>query len=125
MQKESSSVLLLSATAFVILKQAPKARNNLKRLCKISWNIRIAEDMERGWMLLADMYMQVSATSTHAYIVYTLYLMHASVYQSGKYDLAIELLKRCLKYNKVHAVCIALPLYVIVFILPLVLQQGF
>lgn len=38
-----------------------------------------AEDLEKSWLLLADIYIQ-----------------------SGKYDMATELLKRCLQYNKVQ-----------------------
>jgi hypothetical protein len=37
-----------------------------------------AEDLEKSWLLLADIYIQ-----------------------SGKYDMATELLKRCLQYNMV------------------------
>lgn len=43
-----------------------------------------AEDLEKSWLLLADIYIQ-----------------------SGKYDMAQELLKKCLQYNKVSwFVCI-------------------
>ena len=38
-----------------------------------------AEDLEKSWLLLSDIYIQ-----------------------AGKYDMAIELLKRCLQYNKVN-----------------------
>lgn len=37
-----------------------------------------AEDLEKSWLLLADIYIQ-----------------------SGKYDMAQEFLKKCLQYNKV------------------------
>ena len=37
-----------------------------------------AESFERGWLMLADVYIQ-----------------------AGKYDMALELLKRCLQYNQV------------------------
>ena len=40
-----------------------------------------AEEFERSWLLLADIYIQ-----------------------SGKHDLANDLLKRCLRYNQVIAV---------------------
>lgn len=66
------------ATAHMILKQIPKARNQLKRIAKMTWNPIDADDFEKSWLLLADIYIQ-----------------------SGKYDMAEELLKRCLHHNKV------------------------
>lgn len=67
------------ATAYMILKQTPRARNQLKRIAKMNWNIIDAEEFEKSWLLLADIYIQ-----------------------SGKYDMAGELLKRCLRHNKVR-----------------------
>lgn len=49
----------------------------LKRLSKAPWTIQDADDLEKGWLLLADIYVQ-----------------------SSKYDMAGDLLRRCLKYNK-------------------------
>lgn len=68
------------ATAYMILKQTPRARNQLKRIAKMNWNIIDADEFEKSWLLLADIYIQ-----------------------SGKYDMAGELLKRCLRHNKVSA----------------------
>ncbi|XP_075683454.1 tetratricopeptide repeat protein 21A [Rhinoderma darwinii] len=76
-EKENVSVLLAVAQAYMILKQTPRARNQLKRLSKAHWNLEDAEDLEKSWLLLADIYIK-----------------------SGKYDIATDLLKRCLKYNK-------------------------
>lgn len=67
------------ATAYMILKQTPRARNQLKRIAKMNWNIVDADEFEKSWLLLADIYIQ-----------------------SGKYDMAGELLKRCLRHNKVR-----------------------
>ncbi|OCT73839.1 hypothetical protein XELAEV_18032803mg [Xenopus laevis] len=47
-------------------------------MSKMAWSIADAEDLEKSWLLLADIYIK-----------------------SGKYDIATELLKRCLLYNKV------------------------
>uniref|UniRef100_A0A9R1SDY0 Tetratricopeptide repeat domain 21B n=2 Tax=Cyprinus carpio TaxID=7962 RepID=A0A9R1SDY0_CYPCA len=69
--------LLAMATAYMILKQTPRARNQLKRIAKMNWNIIDADEFEKSWLLLADIYIQ-----------------------SGKYDMAGELLKRCLRHNK-------------------------
>lgn len=78
LQKDHIPALLGMATAYMILKQTPRARNQLKRIAKMNWNPVDAEDFERSWLLLADIYIQ-----------------------SAKYDMAEELLKRCLHHNKV------------------------
>lgn len=49
----------------------------LKRLAKAPWVLSEAEDLEKSWLLLADIYCQGS-----------------------KFDLALELLRRCVRYNK-------------------------
>uniref|UniRef100_F7FMX1 Tetratricopeptide repeat domain 21A n=1 Tax=Monodelphis domestica TaxID=13616 RepID=F7FMX1_MONDO len=76
-EKESVSALLAMAQAYMILKQVPKARTQLKRLAKAPWALADAEDLEKSWILLADIYCQ-----------------------SGKFDIASELLRRCVQYNK-------------------------
>ena len=65
------------AQAYSLLKQVPKARTQLKRLAKAPWTLAEAEDLEKSWLLLADIYCQ-----------------------GGKFDLASELLRRCMQYNK-------------------------
>lgn len=69
--------MLALAQAYVFLKQIPKARMQLKRLAKAPWVLSEAEDLEKSWLLLADIYCQGS-----------------------KFDLALELLRRCVQYNK-------------------------
>ncbi|XP_066201690.1 tetratricopeptide repeat protein 21B isoform X1 [Saccopteryx leptura] len=76
-EKDHIPALLGMATAYMILKQTPRARNQLKRIAKMNWNPIDAEDFERSWLLLADIYIQ-----------------------SAKYDMAEELLKRCLHHNR-------------------------
>ena len=76
-QKDSVPALLAMAQACSLLKQIPKARTQLKRLAKAPWALAEADDLERSWLLLADIYCQ-----------------------GGKFDLASELLQRCVKYNK-------------------------
>uniref|UniRef100_A0A8B9LA54 Tetratricopeptide repeat domain 21B n=1 Tax=Astyanax mexicanus TaxID=7994 RepID=A0A8B9LA54_ASTMX len=76
-EKDYVPALLAMATAYMILKQTPRARNQLKRIAKMNWNIIDADEFEKSWLLLADIYIQ-----------------------SGKYDMAGELLKRCLRHNK-------------------------
>uniref|UniRef100_A0A2K5RPC0 Tetratricopeptide repeat domain 21A n=1 Tax=Cebus imitator TaxID=2715852 RepID=A0A2K5RPC0_CEBIM len=76
-EKESIPALLALAQAYVFLKQIPKARMQLKRLAKAPWMLSEADDLEKSWLLLADIYCQ-----------------------GGKFDLASELLQRCVRYNK-------------------------
>ena len=76
--KDNVGALYGMAAAYMVLKQTPRARNQLKRVGKNTWNMEDAEDLEKSWLLLSDIYIQ-----------------------SGKFDMATELLKRCLQYNKV------------------------
>ncbi|KAM7154066.1 tetratricopeptide repeat protein 21B isoform 1-T1 [Macrochelys suwanniensis] len=76
-EKDHIPALLGMATAYMILKQTPRARNQLKRISKMNWNPIDAEEFEKSWLLLADIYIQ-----------------------SAKYDMAGELLKRCLRHNR-------------------------
>ncbi|XP_037004098.2 tetratricopeptide repeat protein 21A isoform X1 [Artibeus jamaicensis] len=76
-EKDSVPALLAMAQAYMLLKQVPKARTQLKRLAKAPWALAEAEDLEKSWLLLADIYCQ-----------------------GGKFDLASELLRRCVQYNK-------------------------
>ncbi|XP_003794524.1 tetratricopeptide repeat protein 21A isoform X1 [Otolemur garnettii] len=76
-EKDSIPALLALSQTYLLLKQIPKARTQLKRLAKVPWVLTEAEDLEKSWLLLADIYCQ-----------------------GGKFDLASELLRRCLQYNK-------------------------
>ncbi|XP_012939708.1 tetratricopeptide repeat protein 21B isoform X2 [Aplysia californica] len=76
-EREHVGALYGIAAAYMVLKQTPRARNTLKRVAKSPWTIQDGEDLEKSWLLLADIYVQ-----------------------SGKYDMAQELLKRVLQYNK-------------------------
>lgn len=75
--KEEIGPILGLATAYTMLKQGQRAKNQLKRVVKTIWTFEDAEYLERCWLLLADYYLQ-----------------------SSKYDLASELLKRVLQHNK-------------------------
>merc|ERR1719239_679559 len=76
-EREDVGALYGIAAAYMVLKQTPRARNTLKRVAKSPWTIKDGDDLEKSWLLLADIYVQ-----------------------SGKYDMAQELLKRVLQYNK-------------------------
>ncbi|XP_018326606.1 tetratricopeptide repeat protein 21B [Agrilus planipennis] len=75
--KEHVGVVLGLASAYTLLKQSQRAKTQLKRLFKHNWTYEEAEYLERCWILHADYHMQ-----------------------SSKYDLASDLLKKVLKYNK-------------------------
>jgi len=50
-------------TGFMLLKQTPKARNQLKRVQKIPYKPDEAEEFERSWLLLTDIHIQVHCLS--------------------------------------------------------------
>ncbi|XP_049583785.1 tetratricopeptide repeat protein 21B-like isoform X2 [Syngnathus scovelli] len=68
---------LAIATTLMMLQLTAQARNRLKHITKMNWNIVDAEEFEKSWLLLANIYIH-----------------------SGKYDLADDLLNKCLNYNK-------------------------
>ncbi|KAL4164369.1 hypothetical protein KRP22_004235 [Phytophthora ramorum] len=69
--------LLGLATGYMLTKQQPKARNQLKRIAKMNYDQSLADEFERSYLLLADIYIN-----------------------RGKFDLAQELCKRALTHNK-------------------------
>lgn len=73
-------VLLTIANAHALLGQLPKARNFLKRIQKMPYQVDEAEQFERAWLLLAQVHIE-----------------------AGKYDLAQELCRKALKFNKSSA----------------------
>ena len=77
LEKDYLPAIVCLSQAYLMLKQAPKARNHLKRVAKMPFMASLVDDFERGWLLLSDVYIQ-----------------------GGKYDLAEELCKRCLASNK-------------------------
>ncbi|XP_053283448.1 tetratricopeptide repeat protein 21B-like [Pleuronectes platessa] len=76
-EKDNVPALLAVATAHMMLKDHLRARNQLKPLAQMKWSLVDADEFEKSWLLLADIYIH-----------------------SGRYDLARDLLKRCLKHNK-------------------------
>jgi len=75
--RENVPILLAMATAFMILRQKPKARNQLKRISKLPYTTEYADDFEKAWLSLGAMYLK-----------------------GGKFDLANELCQKCLRYNQ-------------------------
>jgi tetratricopeptide repeat protein 21B len=75
-EKDYLPALLGMSTTFMLEKSTTKARNALKRVAKMPYSHELADDFERGYLLLADIYIQKS-----------------------KFDLSEDLCNRCLKYN--------------------------
>ncbi|KAF0696238.1 Aste57867_12996 [Aphanomyces stellatus] len=75
--RDNVPALLALATAYMLAKQQPKARNQLKRIAKMNYDASIPDEFERSYILLADIYVSRS-----------------------KYDLAQELCKKALQHNK-------------------------
>jgi tetratricopeptide repeat protein 21B len=75
--RDNPAALLAMANAFALQKQETKARNQLKRIAKLNFDPSYAEEFERGWLMLADVYVQL-----------------------GKFDLAQELCKKALANNR-------------------------
>lgn len=75
--KEHVGPILGMSSAYILLKQSQRARNQLKRVAKHMWTFEDAENLERCWLLLADLYIQ-----------------------SSKNDMALDLLRKVLKHNK-------------------------
>ena len=75
--RECVPAMVCLSQCYLMLKQAPKARNHLKRVAKMQFLAELADDFEQGWLILADIYIG-----------------------GGKYDLAEELCRRCLASNK-------------------------
>ena len=65
------------ANALMLLNQKPKARNQLKRISKMTYDPDYADDFERGWLMLANIYIG-----------------------QGKYDLSEKLCNLCKTYNQ-------------------------
>ncbi|XP_034444059.1 tetratricopeptide repeat protein 21B-like [Hippoglossus hippoglossus] len=76
-EKDNVPALLAVAIAYMMLKEPLRARNQLQPVAQMKWSLVDANEFEKSWLLLADIYIH-----------------------SGRYDMAGDLLKRCLKHNK-------------------------
>lgn len=75
--KDHVGPILGMASAYTLLKQTQRAKNQLKRVAKTVWTFEDAEHLERCWLLLADYYIQ-----------------------SNKLDVASDLLNKIVQHNK-------------------------
>jgi len=69
--------LLALSTALMIQNSTAKARNQLKRIARMPYDQNLGDEFVRAWLMLADIYVT-----------------------SGKYDMAQELCKRCLQFDR-------------------------
>ncbi|KAJ3271657.1 Tetratricopeptide repeat protein 21B [Terramyces sp. JEL0728] len=74
-EKDYVPALYGTSVGFLLLKQTPRARNQLKRISKMEWSPN--KQIEKCWLLLSDIYIQ-----------------------GGKYDLATELLKKIIQVDQ-------------------------
>ena len=63
--------------AFSLVNQQSKAKEYLRKAAILEWDSDLAHFFERSWLQLADLFIQ-----------------------DGKFSYALDLLKKCLKYNK-------------------------
>jgi len=75
--KEYLPALLGMSIAFILKHQPEKARNTLRMIAKLSYNYDMANEFEKSYLLLAELYVS-----------------------KAKYDLAQDLCRKCLSYNK-------------------------
>jgi len=57
---DNISALLALATAFMLQKQTPKARSQLKRLLKLPFDSTQADAFVNGWLMLADTFVEAT-----------------------------------------------------------------
>ena len=74
---QSVGAVLGIARCHLLLKQTPRAKQELKRLLGFPWNMADADYLEQGWLLLSDLYIN-----------------------QGKLDVASEILATTLRYNQ-------------------------
>ncbi|KAJ7571605.1 hypothetical protein O6H91_01G168700 [Diphasiastrum complanatum] len=77
-QKEDQVLIMLAiAIGLTILRQSAKAKTQLRSIDKLVYKWDEGDDFEHAWLMLANVHMQ-----------------------AGKLDVAEQLCKKCLKYNK-------------------------
>ena len=74
---DNPAVVFGIATAQLLTKQNQKAKTQLKRVVKSTWTLEEGDYLEKCWLLLADIYIQ-----------------------AGRFEVANELLRRVVTYNR-------------------------
>lgn len=75
--RENPAIVFGMATGHLLTKQNQRARAQLKRILKSAWTLQESDYLEKCWLLLADMFIQ-----------------------TGKLDVATDLLRRVITYNR-------------------------
>ncbi|KAM3724846.1 Tetratricopeptide repeat protein 21B [Dirofilaria immitis] len=77
--------LLGSARAYLILKQMPKAKAQLKRILSHTWTLEDADYLEKCWLLLVDIYINQNKNSRASEILRTVLQHNASSMKAFEY----------------------------------------
>ncbi|EJD76093.1 tetratricopeptide repeat protein 21B [Loa loa] len=81
----SVGALLGSARAYLILKQIPKAKAQLKRALGYTWTLEDADYLEKCWLLLVDVYINQSKNDQASDILRTVLQHNASSIKAFEY----------------------------------------
>ncbi|VBB28350.1 unnamed protein product [Acanthocheilonema viteae] len=81
----SVGALLGSARAYLILKQIPKAKAQLKHVLDYPWTLENADYLEKCWLLLADLYINQSKNDQASDILRTVLQHNASSMKAFEY----------------------------------------
>uniref|UniRef100_A0A0R3RUA2 Tetratricopeptide repeat protein 21B n=1 Tax=Elaeophora elaphi TaxID=1147741 RepID=A0A0R3RUA2_9BILA len=81
----SVGVLLGSARAYLILKQVPKAKAQLKRVLGYTWTLEDADYLEKCWLLLVDIYINQGKNEQASNILRTVLQHNASSLKAFEY----------------------------------------
>ncbi|VDO42345.1 unnamed protein product [Onchocerca flexuosa] len=81
----SAGALLGSARAYLILKQVPKAKAQLKRVLSYSWTLEDADYLEKCWLLLIDIYINQNKNDRAYDILRTVLQHNASSVKAFEY----------------------------------------
>ena len=105
-QNEHAGVIYGVASAYMLLKQTPKARNQLKRIAKAPWkylvNIIREINVDMKYLVVHQFNSNVCLRPQEAEYLERCWILLADIHiQSNKFDMANELLRRVLRYNKV------------------------
>ncbi|CAG9531744.1 unnamed protein product [Cercopithifilaria johnstoni] len=77
--------LLGSARAYLILKQIPKAKAQLKRVLNYRWTLEDADYLEKCWLLLVDLYINQNKNDQASDILQTVLQHNASSMKAFEY----------------------------------------
>ncbi|KAH7731473.1 tetratricopeptide repeat protein 21A isoform X1 [Aphelenchoides avenae] len=77
--------ILGSARAYMLLKQTPKAKAQLKRVVAYPWSLEDADYLQQCWLLLADLYINQGKSDQATAILRTVLQHNASAIKAYEY----------------------------------------